>query len=147
MAGVCPGGVSELGLGKVKVAFTGVIVRTVATLPGFSCRERTTEMKSVIAAAVIILLACSTAFGGWGHAVPVVVPAPVAHAYWPVGPVYAYPSVVVSTRVVTVPRRIVYRAPVFAPAAVWHAPIVTVHPRVYVRRRPVRHALRAALPY
>ncbi len=116
-------------------------------------------MKRMIVAAVIILLACSTAFGGWRHPVPVVVPAPVVHAYWPVGPVYAYPPVVVRAPVVVVPRRIVYRAPVVVvprrivyrapvvvPRAVWYAPPVTVRSKVYIYGRPVRNAIRAVLP-
>ncbi len=103
-------------------------------------------MKSMIVATVIVLLACSTAFGGWGHPVPVVVPAPVVHAYWPVGPVYAYPPVVVRAPVVVVPRRIVYRARVVVPRAVWYAPPVTVRSKVYIYGRPVRNAVRAVLP-
>jgi len=103
-------------------------------------------MKRVIFAAVIVLLACSTAFGGWGYAVPVVVPGPVVEAYWPVGPVYSYVPTVVTAPVVTVPRRFVYRVPAIAPVTVWRAPVVTVRSKVYYRGRPVRNAVRAVLP-
>ncbi len=104
-------------------------------------------MKSAIFAAVIVLLACSTAFGGWGYAIPVVVPSPVVHAYWPVGPVYTYVPTVVTAPVVAVPPRIVYRASRFARVPLWHAPVVTVRSKVYYRGRPVRNTVRAVFPY
>ena len=88
----------------------------------------------VAVVAAIVLLACTTASAGWRHVVVPVAPAPVVHHYYPVGPVYAYPAPVVThvAPVVAVP---VYRARVVNPAP------VIVRSRVYVRGRPVRHAV------
>lgn len=107
-------------------------------------------MKIAILAVVIILLAASTAFGGWQHVVPVVVPAPtVVYSYYPVGPVYAYPAPVLypvapvfypPAPALVYPRRVVYPAGVLAPAP------VVVRTKVFVRGQPVRNVVRAVVP-
>lgn len=102
-------------------------------------------MKSMVVAVAIVLLATSTAFGGWVYTSPAV-PTAVVHSYWPVGPVYAYPRPMVVARPVLVPPPVVYPPAVVAPRAVWASPWVTVRPKVYVRGQPVRNVIRAALP-
>ncbi|MBN2473854.1 MAG: hypothetical protein JXB62_04560 [Pirellulales bacterium] len=110
-------------------------------------------------AMVCVVLAGSTAFGGWRHVAPVVVPVPtVVHSFHPVGPVYAYPNVVhVPSPVVHVPPpmfhvspHVGFHVPVPYPTPVVYphrvpAPVV-VYPKVYVRGQPVRNVVRAVLP-
>jgi len=110
-------------------------------------------MKSLLIAVVIVLLAGSTASGGWPYAAPAAVPAPVVYPYWPVGPVYAYPPPVVRLpvravypRPVIAPAPAVYPYPVVGRAPVMYVPPVWVRSKVYFRGRPVRNAIRAALP-
>ncbi len=106
-------------------------------------------MKHVLAAAVIVLLASSTALAQWGYAPVVVAPAPTVTYYAPTpvagyyapapvvtyygpAPVYAYPRAVVVAR-----PRVVVAAPVWVPAP------VVVRPRYFVPGEPVRNVLRA----
>jgi hypothetical protein len=100
-------------------------------------------MKRVLLAMAVVLMAASTALGGWRY-VPgrVVVTAPVVHSYWPVGPVYAYPPAVAVAPVVPVAPV----APVVAPATVVAPAPVVVRPRAYIPGRPVRRAVRVVLP-
>jgi hypothetical protein len=119
-------------------------------------------MKSpiVVAAVVVVLLACSTASAATVRVGPVVVRTPtVVHSFYPVGPVYTYPapvvavtphvayrpSVVVSAPAIA-PATVVYRpAVVYRPVVVAPAPVV-VRPKVYVLGQPVRNVIRAVLP-
>jgi hypothetical protein len=93
-------------------------------------------MKRFLLAVAIVLLAASSAFGGWGY---VAGPAVVYH-YWPVGPVYAYPAPVVVAPAVVAPVPAVVSGPVLYPAP------VVIRSKVYIPGRPVRNAVRAVLP-
>jgi len=103
-------------------------------------------MKRILIAAAVVLLGTSVASAGWRYARPIavpVVPPVVVHEFYPVGPVYAYPPAAVTVPVVPAPvgvlppPRVIYT---YRPRA------VVVHPKVYVRGRPVRNALRAVTP-
>ena len=131
-------------------------------------------MKSLITVAAMVVLCSSTAYGIWPHHVPVAVPAPmVVHSFYPVGPVYGYPTPMVSVPrrvvymppMVSVPRRVVYMPPMvsvapvvtYMPQAVApghvvyspgvYAPLpVVIRPKVFVYGQPVRNVVRAVLP-
>ena len=92
-------------------------------------------MRHLVVAVTVLLLLGSTAYGGWYVGPRVVYGYP-----------YAYPA-----PMVVAPPYVVYSplvpAPVLAPAPVWVAPPgVIVRPKVYVPGRPVRNAIRAAVP-
>ncbi len=105
--------------------------------------ERLLAMNRIaLALALVFVAVVSTAEAAW-YVGPTVV-----QAYYPVGPVYAYPAPVVmpvapAPYVAYTPLAV---APV-APAAVWVArPAVVVRGKVYLPGRPIRNAVRAVVP-
>jgi len=93
-------------------------------------------MKHLVLATVIVLLVASTASAGWTYVGPAAVPAPAVYSYWPVGPVYTYPSAVY-----VAPAPMTYARPVVVPAP------TVVRTKVFVRGRPVRRAIRFGRPW
>ena len=110
-------------------------------------------MKSLIAAAVIVLLASSTA-SAWTYGVysPIVVPAPMPYVvnYAPActtyaqAPVqaYAYRPAPLSAYTVMRPAPVVYAPPV----SMFYGPPAVVRYKVYYPGQPVRNVLRAVFP-
>ncbi len=117
-------------------------------------------MKSLVAAAVIVLLVSSTA-SAWTYVAysPVVVPVPMPYVvnYCPTAPVCAsctpvcasytpacvYRPVAVPSYTVMRPAPVVYYAP---PVPVFYGPPAVVRYKVYYPGQPVRNVLRAVLP-
>ena len=105
-------------------------------------------MKTLIMALGIVLLVGSTAFAGW------YVGPRVVRAYYPYGPVYAYPAPVVAAPApymtyMPVPAPApywTYSVPVVAPAPVWVGPPAVVRYRGFYPGRPVRNVVRAVVP-
>lgn len=97
-------------------------------------------MRTMIAAIAAVLLLGATAQAGW-YVGPV-----GGYAYYPAAPVYVAPAPVY----VAPPPYAVYRPRVVVPAPVYapYGPaVVGPRGRVYVPGRPVRNAVRVALPY
>jgi len=105
-------------------------------------------MKTVIAALGIVLLIGSTSFAGW-YVAPTVV-----QAYYPAGPVYAYPvptmmapAPYVTYMPVAAPAApCAYGVPMFAPAPVFVGPPAVIRTRVFYPGQPVRNVLKAVVP-
>jgi hypothetical protein len=100
-------------------------------------------MMRTLLAAVVVLMAASTASAGWGY----VAGPGVVYDYWPAAPVvYPAPYVVASPVVEPfVPAPVYVSAPLGYGPAYYPAPVV-VRSRVYYYGQPVRNAVRAVLP-
>jgi hypothetical protein len=105
-------------------------------------------MKTLVSALGMVLLIGSTTFARWYVAPPVVA------AYYPVGPVYAYPPAVVAAPapyVAYMPTVVgappcAYGAAVVAPTPVVVGTPAVIRARVFYPGQPVRNVVKAVVP-